>query len=134
MPVKWNIHPGDGAWIECYIWDDIESMLDATESRLEHSGRDHLACFIGIPEYTFRDDDTLVQRKLGEIHLVDGEFGAGIVAHEIQHFITQYSNRLGWETWRADGEWETVAYLAGDLTHQFWNNFYERRDAGSQTG
>ena len=122
---KWNLHPGNGTWIECYTWLDKESMHDATEKRLQDGGREHLACFLGIPAYTFRDDDTLVQRKLGEIHLVEGEFGAGIVAHELQHFIVQYTSRLGWDVMDANGEWETIAYLAGNLTAQFWNEFYQ---------
>jgi len=123
---SWNLHPGEGTWVEVHVWLDVESMRDATEHRLQDGGREHLACFLGKP-YRFRGDD-LITRKLGEIHLVRGEFGAGIVAHELQHFITQYSVRLNWDTDNVYGEWETIAYLAGDLTNQFWNGFYEREE------
>jgi len=61
------------------------------------------------------------ERTVGEIHL--HEFGAGIFAHELQHFIFHWCELKKRNANGEDFE-ERIACLAGDLTVQFWNKFY----------
>lgn len=119
MPIiaSWNLHPGEGRWISCHIWDNAEEMREATElGEPTYEG-----CWVGNLWY-LRDDE-LITRKLGEIHLVDGCFGVGVVAHEIQHFLSCWQDFKGWEI--IGKNFEDIAYLAQKLTNDFWNRFYE---------
>jgi hypothetical protein len=66
---------------------------------------------------------TILTRIFGEINLVKGAFGAGIFAHELQHFLAQWYTINNWDI--IGKHWEKAAYLAGDLTTAFWNWFYK---------
>ncbi len=67
----------------------------------------------------------------GEIHLVKAWIGAGYVAHEVQHFM------LDWLLWEMSHGYksrsmtyqefmnEKMAYLAGDITREIWNEYYK---------
>ncbi len=87
--------------LDVFIWSDVISMR----------------------EFTLQQGECLACYTEGEIHLVEGEFGAGIFAHELQHFIQDWicTNELN----PMEDEWEDIAYLAGHLTSQFWNWFYD---------
>ena len=61
-------------------------------------------------------------RKFAEIHLIEGKFGSGIAAHEIQHVINHWCEVNAWTTVVHD---EKIARLARKLTRGFWNGFYE---------
>lgn len=64
-------------------------------------------------------------RQFGEIHLLEKMIGAGYVAHEMQHFMIHYTEAT--EVWPLDPEAnERIAWIAGDLTAQFWTKFYEK--------
>ncbi len=63
-------------------------------------------------------------KRFGEIHLWQKLIGAGYFAHELQHFMNHYMET---ESYPLDFEAnERMAWLAGDLTMQFWTKFYER--------
>ncbi len=121
MKPQFRLHPpAKGTWINCYIWPDRDSLIAATEDRIE--ANDHAACFIGGP-YRLTLDCELITRKVGELHFYEGRIGAGIVAHEIQHFIIHWQGFSGWDV---EGEnWEDVASLAGNLTAEFWYQWHE---------
>ena len=119
---KFNIHPCSDVWIKCIIWEDLESMRKFTKRYEDGKTGDHKGFFYG-PPYRFKDGE-LINRKAGEIHLVEGEFGVGVVSHEIQHFVTQWEDIMNWDT--MGDEWEEVAYLTGDLNCEFWIEYYRR--------
>jgi hypothetical protein len=104
--------------LKVFIWPDIETLQKATkapgaEGKWE---RPTLRVWNG-------DDGTteIKSRIVGRIHLYIDGFGAGIVAHELEHFIQDWIELEGIET----DDPESVPTLAGSLTNQFWNWFYE---------
>ena len=101
----------DGVFLHVWVWETVEKMQEHT--KLEGN---YLACFISPQKWN----------KIafgGLINLVVGEFGGGIFAHELQHFI-QYWIDIN-ELEPANGDWEIVAHLAGDLTCDFYTWFWE---------
>lgn len=126
-PVKWNIHPGKGTWLVCYVWDTIEELRDLAASKEVEKAWDAHACYIG-DDWRFhvskKGKTTLKSRKLGEVHFFLDAIGAGVVAHELQHFISHWVDVMDWDV--GDKHFEPVSRLVGDLTNQFWNAFYDR--------
>jgi hypothetical protein len=106
-----------------YIWPTLTAM------------RARISAFIGKTEARrtlglFHAPDTRIGPRnvvrnivVGEIHLTQGQFGAGIFAHELQHFISWWSDIKDFKP--TDADWERVSNLAGRLTTQFWNKYYE---------
>ena len=125
MPEKWNIHPGKGTWLTCYVWDGFGEMRAYLVGKEPDFWGDTVACYLGCG-WRFTGDGDLISRKLGELHFVNGEFGAGIFAHELQHFLTNWVVLLEWEKDLLKERFEEIAYLAGDLTREFWECFYKR--------
>ena len=126
---KWRIHPGHGTWLDCFVWETTEQMHDFVQQEREINWeKNYGACYLG-KDWHFRDGD-LVTRKLGEIHLVNGKFGAGIFAHELQHFLTCFVKYMGWTRGIMKKHWEDIAHLAGDLTREFWEEFYKVFEVG----
>ena len=123
---SFHIHPVINTWIKCYIWEDLEAMREYTK-RYEGGEYGNRSGYFYAPSYRFNSDMRLINRKLGEIHLVDGHFGAGVVAHEIQHFVSTYQRNMNWDV--IGDEWEIVAYLCGDLNREFWEEYYKRNKA-----
>ncbi len=64
-------------------------------------------------------------RQWGEIQLWEKLMGAGYFAHELQHFMDDYSGEVETHPLSREAD-ERLAFLAGDLTAQFWTKFYER--------
>jgi len=63
--------------------------------------------------------------QFGEIHLWEKLIGAGYFAHELQHFINHYLQET--EKHPLDFEAnERMAWLAGELTAEFWTKFYKK--------
>ena len=122
---KWNIHPGNGTWLVCYVWDTLDDMKDFVGHKQPSWDRDYFACYLGNT-WTYTNESKLKTRKLGELHFVNGEFGAGIFAHELQHFLVDWICKMGWKKSIFDKHWEDIAHLAGRLTTAFWNEYYER--------
>ena len=119
---KFNIHPGKGTWLTCYFWDTLkEFRAKAAKRKLEEAADAH-ACYLGA-HWRFVDSD-LKSRKLGELHFFLDAVGAGVVAHEIQHFISHWVSAMDWDI--GEKHFEDVAELAGNLTTEFWVAFYER--------
>lgn len=50
---------------------------------------------------------------------------AGFWAHEMQHFLNDYAETTEHLPLDQKAD-ERIAFLAGDLTDQFWTKFYER--------
>lgn len=122
-PVRWRIHPGKGTWIDCYVWDTLEEMREDAASKNLEEARDAHACYLGN-EWVFKADSGLKSRKLGELHFFLDAIGAGVVAHEIQHFISHWVSVIGWDV--GEKHFETISLMAGELTAEFWGEFYDR--------
>ena len=131
MAETWNIHPGKGTWVKCYVWDTPEEMrlyLDGKQDKGQWQKTE--ACYLGF-DWTWEVEEngqtSFITRKLGELHFHNESMGAGIVAHEIQHFLTAWVVNMDWvKDLTGDRYWEPIAKLAGDLTREFWNGFYDR--------
>lgn len=127
----WTIRPGQGsgAWLKCYVWDTVEAMRAYLETKREKDRWHNTeACYLGfdwIQEVEKGKEIELGTKKLGELHFHIENMGAGIVAHEIQHFLTAWVVNMEWLGNLLDGKWEPIAKMAGELTRQFWNEFYE---------
>ena len=127
---KFNIRPVRGTWITCYIWDNEEDMHEytANKAQVPKDGREEsIACFMRPGRLRFDKDNNLTTRKVGELHFVTDEFGAGVVAHEIQHFLSSWITWMGWGDGLLDEYCEPISDIAETLTKQFWNNFYEEQ-------
>lgn len=124
---KWNIHPGKGTWLVCYIWDTIKELRDIAASKEVETAWDAHACYIGA-DWAIRvlvdGEIVLKSRKLGELHFFLGATGAGVVAHEIQHFISHWVSVMDWDV--GEEHFEPVSRLVGELTTAFWIAFYAR--------
>jgi hypothetical protein len=106
--------------LRVYVWKhlkDLRAAAKTSSSESAHYWRNAAGAYVGIKK----------PRLYGEIHLWIKLIGAGYFAHELQHFMASYAcatekhwNPLGDE---AD---ERMAWLAGQLTAQFWTKFYER--------
>ncbi|MGH9426027.1 MAG: hypothetical protein ACRD2L_06970 [Terriglobia bacterium] len=110
-----------------YIWPTLKAMRTRIKT-LEGAARNqsHTFGFFHAPRTKIIKGRSVVvkRRVVGQIHLVKGRFGAGVFAHELQHF-------LSWWSWVKEydligKDWERVSYLAGNLTTKFWQLFYKR--------
>jgi hypothetical protein len=100
------------------LWDHLKD-LRATARELSGYGgwRSCAGCYLA----------TRAPREFGQIHLWKKILGGGYFAHELQHFLADYSMET--ESYPLDTDAnERMAFLAGDLTMQFWNQFYDRFD------
>ncbi len=124
---KWNLHPAKNKWITCYIWPTFEAMESARARRLGISADSDTAAYFLAQEYVLDvERDEIITRKVGEIHLVEENFGVGLIAHEIQHFLSHWQETMGWDV--TGNEWEKISNLAGGLHNEFWNEYYKRYD------
>ena len=105
--------------LSVFIWPDVEKMRKFTEVEGDHHG------FFAQPEIVVKNGK-VNGGDVGYIHLVNDEFGAGIFAHELQHFMQTWIMVNDYDP--VGNDWEDVAYLAGYLTKEFWDYFYEAFD------
>ena len=102
------------------IYGTLKAMRESTRGKTK--GRDHYGLFFG-PPLTIGPRGAIAEREVGQIYLVANRFGAGVFAHELQHFLQHWIEINGWDP--VGSEWETVAHLAGDMTARFWIWFYD---------
>jgi len=75
------------------------------------------------PRTEIKANGVVKNKVVGEIHLTQKRFGAGVFAHELQHFISWWCNVKDLDP--MEEHWEVVPKLAGDLTNEFWIWFYD---------
>ncbi len=102
-----------------FIWPTFKGMQKFTDTK-----KDTLAYFC-YPEIIVHEGE-IVEGDVAYFHFVEDEFGAGIFAHELQHFIQIWIEIN--ELWplvvdQEKDNWENIAYLAGDITTAFWKSF-----------
>jgi hypothetical protein len=101
--------------LEVFIWKHLKDLRQAAKEVTGHGGwKDTAGCYIALR----------APGRFGQIHLCQKWMGAGYWAHEQQHFMYDYSEET--EVYPLDQKAnERMAFLAGDLTAQFWIRFYE---------
>lgn len=113
-------------YVHVYIWANNEAM-----HKNYIDDREFAAAYCGLAYYVNVDTgEALVGNKFGEIHLVNSEFGGGIWAHELQHFI------LDWMDFHTtvynEIELEEICLITGDMTNKFWTWFYDNFEVEAQ--
>lgn len=63
---------------------------------------------------------SVLTEVIGGIHLPLGDFGAGIFAHELQHFMDF------WKSCKSENDNEYMPGIAGRMTSEFWRKYYKR--------
>ena len=109
----------DKQYIHVYVW----KTNDAMKLNYNHDG-DFTAAYCGLAYKEYVDTGELaIGNKFGEIHLVENEFGGGIFAHELQHFILDWIDAYGCEF--KEEQIEEICLIVGDMTNYFWTWFYD---------
>ena len=111
----------DKQYLHVYIWESNQAMHDNHD--VGYDG-DFAAAYCGMAYKINADTGELrTGKKFGEIHLVNGNFGAGVFAHELQHFVMDWIDIYGIED---NPAWiETICGMVGDMTNKFWVWFYD---------
>jgi hypothetical protein len=126
-PTKFKIPTFGDSYLSCNIWNTRDEMRAATNGKFDIGG-EHSACYIGT---LWKITESGIKTKcLGHLHFSTEDMGAGIVAHELQHFITNliatYQEfREGFSLDNID-DIEEICLITGDLTREFWIEFYKR--------
>lgn len=115
--------------LRVFVWPNKEAMVKAAK-KCVHANHETGAYFHGprLKLGVYRTGRTVVLTEVvGEMHFNIQEFDAGIFAHELQHFISRWSDVNLWNAGAQESkQWEKVSYLVGDLTNAFWSWFYRR--------
>lgn len=105
-----------------FVWPTLKAMRHALQKKSGKVEHKTLGYF-HAPITKIKARGVVVNKIVGEIHLTKNRFGAGIFAHELQHFISWWCNVKDLDPM---GEhWEYIPKLAGDLTNKFWTWFYD---------
>ncbi len=106
------------------IWPMLKSM-QAHIRKLSKKDESDTHGYFHAPKTKIYSGNRVQEGVVGEIHLVKGRFGAGVFAHELQHFISWWCNIK--ELDPIEKHWEYVPKLAGNMTNEFWSWFYEQK-------
>lgn len=109
------------------IWNTLEGM----HTHAKRAG--HLGCAEDeVMGYFIANDikidpatDEVKNNVIGYIGLSEERIGAGIFAHELQHFICSW---ILCAAWNLVDQYEEIALLTGELTRNFWIEFYRLFD------
>lgn len=111
-------------FINVHIWKDQATFLKRVGKWDKVDKKTY--GFFHCPRIVIGPRCVIKTRIVGEIHLIKGYFGAGLFAHELMHFLTLWTS---WKEYDPLGkDWERVAYLAGDLTAQFWLKHFQNKE------
>ena len=115
-------------YLHVYVWKTNEAM------RLNYDFDGGFAaayCGMTVKEMV-PSRELIIGNKWGEIHLVQGEFGVGVFAHELQHFIIDWIDVYGCEF--VSEQIEEICLIVGDMTRKFWVWFFANgMDKGNVT-
>jgi hypothetical protein len=117
--------------VRVYVWDSRAAMLANVHGLDENT----LACF--VPNAYF---PAAARRggwsgpKLGEVHVVAGEMGVGVVTHELTHACFHWGMVMGLDfndMLYGDNitKEELFCWEIGSLATQFWQRFYDWQGA-----
>jgi hypothetical protein len=119
----WEQRIDDKCYLRVFVWENAESMQQAfNRHKYMAMEPDYCGRCIGAV-WQIKDGKRRCPPKFGELHLVRDIVGGGYVAHEIQHLVNYWSEFKNWKRIKDD---ERIAAFAGNITMDFWDNFYER--------
>jgi hypothetical protein len=108
-------------YVRFYIWESKKAM-QAGNSNNFNSDNDYLGSATG--NYWGQVGKKIhIPKRFGEIHLIKGILGVGIVSHEIYHLVIYWADAHGWMPIVKD---EQLALLCGNLNRRFWNEIYRK--------
>ena len=119
-PLRWRIRFTDGKHVAVHVWADREEYEAALAGAGEELAGSY-ACFKASPV-------RVNSRKVGEIHLVTGKYGAGVVAHECLHAVFHWLDFIPSgdtfiemaESFANEIDDETLCRELGTLVSEFW--------------
>ena len=97
----------------------------ASKLSIEVENEQHTLASYMHQSWMFYRNGDLKTRRLGELHFAKESLGAGMFAHELQHFLNQWIAEMGWGRKLMNKYSEPMADIAETLTKQFWNNIYD---------
>ena len=115
---RWRIRFTDGKVVEVVIWAGREGYEAALAGAPAEDLRDGYACFKAS---RVRENG----RKVGEIHLVKGNYGVGVIAHDCLHAV------FHWLMFRTveeiqEIEEEELCVQLGVIVKEFWIKHYAK--------
>jgi len=117
-----ELHPSDEYTLKVLIHDTEAELYKAgAEKGFDEEEAKELQAFFYSPPTYYKPNSNwqiAILKESPEIHLIEDWFGVGIFAHELQHFLQFWIDTFDLKP--IDDDWENVAYLAGDLTKEFW--------------
>ena len=118
-----------------HFWPTLKALREAGEKA--NCGGHTTGAFFYSGRYALEIGERKVRvlnKNVGHIHLCRKRFNVGIFAHELQHFIQSWIDVNELRVKPREQHWETVAYLVGDLTNEFWEKFYEHYKVSTEAG
>lgn len=119
LSASWRITISGPHYINVYIWTNRHGMYANVLSNGDpqwEAGK-FRACFLAM-ESARVGDDVYIPAMYGEVHLVLGELGVGVVAHELMHCVLNWMSEI-------EIDEEGICLLVGELNRKFWNKFYQ---------
>lgn len=120
---QFRIKPTSDSWINVYVWDDLDTMNEIVMRHHPavtwHPDTDFTERFVGcflVRPWKISEEGILKTRCLGEIHL--GRVTNLVVAHELQHFISNWERSVNWD--EGYDSYEDIAWMVGILHDQIW--------------
>lgn len=110
-----------------YIWPTLEDMRARIKTiGYDEDGADSAYGFFWAPTTRVKlGRYNVVRRKVvAQIHMAKTHVGAGVFAHELQHFVSWWAWIKGYQP--AHKDWERVPYLVQRMTTSFWIKYYDR--------
>jgi hypothetical protein len=102
-----------------YVWPTVARLRKAWRDS-DHSDATGTLAFWRSKRIRISARGSVVSELIGSIHLPLGKFGAGIFAHELQHFMDFWSSCVSGR----DNEY--LPGIAGRMTSEFWRKYYKR--------
>ena len=116
----------DKQYLHVYVWENKDAMHD----NYDYDG-DFAAAYCGLAYKVYVDTGELaLGNKFGEIHLVHNGYGAGIFAHELQHFVMDWIDIYGCDF--KEEQIEEVCSMVGNMTAKYWTWFYKNFETRKQ--
>ena len=116
-----RLHTNYPDQVRVLVWGTLEAMYEFLERRRQVEDEREYRAF-----YKGKIDHEVV---FSEIHLVNGDFGGGIFAHELQHFILAWMTCFDWGEANIDevvsASWEEIPGLVGNMTSEFYTKYYD---------
>lgn len=103
-------------FIRVFIWPTIDEMRKAVVQD-DIFGYWH-GNDVRIDYKDIYHEPTILTKHAGDIHLYKDGYGAGVFAHELQHFIQSWYSIIG------EGDNEFWPTIAGEITSKFWEWHY----------